>query len=524
MSTSAAPDPTLQQLRDALAAADHERVDVVVGELAAKTATAKVDTAEATAIEALGLLRRHRQFGAMLKVAEATFKAGAQSPTLVRQYGQALIEEGLLEAALAMLVPLRGRSGTEDSEIDGLIGRAHKQRYVDSPASTGAGASLRSAIDAYLTRYHAAPDENRWHGINAVALLARAEREGIAAGTEASWRAIANDVLTTMSADIWDAAIVAEAYVALGEFQAAASWLARYTRAAEAFAIAGTLRQLQQLWQIDEADPRQRALVDLLEARVLEGTGGRLEVDATKRARQLDENAEYLEAVFGEDEYKTIGWYRLGLEATKGVVRIKRALGSTIGTGFVLPGGQLLAAWAGTLVVVTNFHVVNRARLGPGHDLVVAFEDGPTGIPIQEVVWESPAAMVGSNPPVSLDTAVLRLAADPPGLPSYQPSPDPGPKVDERVYVIGHPLGQDLALSLYDNEVVGASDVLLHYRAPTRPGSSGSPVFDDQWRLVGLHHGGRRDMPRVDDPSSSYEANEGFLVSAIRSRVNAELG
>ncbi|MDP9071322.1 MAG: trypsin-like peptidase domain-containing protein, partial [Actinomycetota bacterium] len=470
--STAAPDPTLGQLRDALAAADRERLDVVVGELAAWTASADPDTAEATSREALGLLRRHRRFSAMLEVAEATFKAGAESPTVVRQYGQALIEEGLLGAALATLVPLRGRAGTEDSEIDGLIGRAYKQRYVDSPTSRVAGESLRNAIDAYLTRYHAAPEENPWHGINAVALLARAERDGVAAGTEASWRTIADHVLASTATHVrtvWDAAIAAEAYVALGDFRAAAGWLADYTSGVDdGFAIAATLRQLRQLWQIDEADPRQRALVDLLEARLLQAAGGRLEVAVHERARELDQNDDYLEAVFGEDEYKTIGWYRAGLEAAKGVVRIKRALGGTIGTGFVLPGGELRATWAGTLVVVTNFHVVNRSRLWPGHDLTVAFEDGAREIPIQEVLWESPAALVGSNPPGSVDTAVLRLAADLPGPPSYQRAPGPGPKVGERVYVIGHPRGQDLAFSLNDNKVVGASDVLLHYRAPTR--------------------------------------------------------
>ncbi|HBL29593.1 MAG TPA: serine protease, partial [Acidobacteria bacterium] len=45
-----------------------------------------------------------------------------------------------------------------------------------------------------------------------------------------------------------------------------------------------------------------------------------------------------------------------------------------------------------------------------------------------------------------------------------------------KVYVIGHPLGGGLSLSLTDNALLGTSERLLHYRAPTEGGSSGSPV------------------------------------------------
>lgn len=526
MSITASSDASLDHLEDALVIADRERLEVVVGALAGSIAAADPETAGATAHQALAQLRRERQFTAMLKVAEAAFKAGAETPTVVRQYGQALIEEGLLGAALATLVPFRGRAGTEDSDIDGLIGRAYKQRYVDVPTSRGAADTLRSAIDVYLTRYSAAPARNRWHGINAVALLARAERDRVAVETAVDWRAIANDILDTVSADTgdpWEAGVAAEAYVALGRFRPAAGWLARHAAVDDAFAIASTLRQLRDVWQLDEADPHQRALIDLLEARSLAGSGGRLQIDPAERSRQLHESDEYLEAVFGHDEYKTITWYRAGLEAARGVVRIKQALGITVGTGFVVPGAEFHPTWAGTQLVITNFHVVSREQLLAGRELVVAFDDGGPEIAIKEVLWQSPAAMPGANPPGSLDTAVLRLAADPPRFPAYTPSPGPAPKVDERVYVIGHPRGQELAFSMNDNKVVGSTDALLHYRAPTRPGSSGSPVFDGQWRLVGIHHGGRRDMPRIDDPSVRYEANEGFLLSAIRSRLKDEL-
>jgi V8-like Glu-specific endopeptidase len=37
--------------------------------------------------------------------------------------------------------------------------------------------------------------------------------------------------------------------------------------------------------------------------------------------------------------------------------------------------------------------------------------------------------------------------------------------------------------------VTGANDTQLRYFTDTRGGSSGSPVFDDRWRVVALHCG-----------------------------------
>lgn len=524
-------DPALVELDAALTAGDGERIDRAVAVLEKRIALVDVDVDEAITIAqvALDRLRASRRFRPMIRVAEATGREGARSPKVQRLYAQALIEEGLLGAALAVLDQLREDPGTEATEVDGLLGRAHKQRYLDNPTGRVAGQHLSRALDAYLSRYRAAPAENLWHGINAAGLLARAQRDGRSTSAQ-DVQALATDILRALharstTASTWDAAIATEAHVALGNFEEAARCLAAFTSQAnaDAFAYASTLRQFRRLWQLDEGDLHQRALIELLEARLLRADGGKLDMEvAGRRARQLDRDADYLEAVFGADEYKTIEWYRTGLEAARTVVRVVRPLGSTVGTGFVMSGGSLSDAWAGSLVVVTNFHLANRAGLHPGHapdGLRVVFDDDGAEVPITEILWESPYAAVGANPPPSLDTAVLRLATEPPSAPSYQLAATIAPKIDERVYVIGYPLGQKLSFSLHDNHVVGVNDVVLHYRAPTRPGSSGSPLFDDGWRLIGLHHGGMPKLARLDDPDATYEANEGFLLSAVRALI-----
>src|SRR5204862_249025 len=60
---------------------------------------------------------------------------------------------------------------------------------------------------------------------------------------------------------------------------------------------------------------------------------------------------------------------------------------------------------------------------------------------------------------------------------------------------------------------------VLHYRSPTEPGSSGSPVFDNKWRLIGLHHSGATRMPQLNNAGGTYAANEGITIDAIRARL-----
>jgi Trypsin-like peptidase domain/Tetratricopeptide Repeats-Sensor len=524
----------VDDLSDALASSDTERISATSELLATALARADVDDATLTATKALSRLRAKRRFREVVRVAEAATRAGSRDPVVLRHYCQGLIEHGLLTPALATLSDVRQRSdlGDEAAEVDGLIGRANKQRYVETPDSPAAPRFLRDAVDAYLRRYQQSPSQHAWHGINAVATLARGERDGIDLGADApAWRDLAREILESIADESapgwtsWNPAIAAEAQVALGDFRAAAEALGRYagTAGADAFAYAATLRQFRDVWQLDESVTEQRALVDLLEASQLRADNGAIDLAVTPAARseQLAEDVDYLEAVFGDDDYQTIQWYRTGLEAASSVVRIKRPLGTTIGTGFVIRGSDLRLDWANQLFVLTNFHVVNRAGVAPGRNpdaVRVVFDDNGVEVVVEEVLDESPISPLGSNPPPTVDVAILRLAGTPAAGPSYS-IVDQGPALGDRVYIIGYPLGQDLAFSLHDNRVIGRGNGVLHYRSPTRKGSSGSPLFDSAWQLVGIHHAGKAEMPRLDDPTGRYKANEGFLIDALRSAL-----
>ena len=89
-----------------------------------------------------------------------------------------------------------------------------------------------------------------------------------------------------------------------------------------------------------------------------------------------------------------------------------------------------------------------------------------------------------------------------------------------RAYVIGHPQGLDEPqFSLHDSLLLDYDARVLHYRSPTDRGSSGSPVMNADWKLIGLHHLGSPDVPRLNAKGGTYAANEGILVGAIRKRL-----
>ena len=87
------------------------------------------------------------------------------------------------------------------------------------------------------------------------------------------------------------------------------------------------------------------------------------------------------------------------------------------------------------------------------------------------------------------------------------------PKHPDNVFVLSYPRGGGLTITLDGNVIeptqqqtdLGgySSKQLIHYDAPTEPGSSGAPVFNEHWEIVALHIGGNS---RVANFGTSIEA------------------
>jgi hypothetical protein len=525
------------ELSDALRTFDWPRVDKLcqglIGDLRREPDPPQPDQASSI----LRRLRRKRRFDAMALVAEALLESGLDAPRIRLQYAQALIERGWLAPAELLLRSIAGSaapSSFEDVETRGLLGRIGKQRYVTArnPGQQRYRTELEQAVSAYLAAYRLDPAANYWHGINAVALIQRARRDGVPLANVPDPEATARAVLASASAPQgadqaapFALATRLEAQLALGATADAEQAALVYAAAddADAFEIASTLRQLVEVWGLGD-DPVGSRIVPALRAALLRREGGGLRLDNERIKADLDgadamRADPALEKVFGHDGFRTLEWYRTGLERCRAIARIETRGGRGMGTGWLIDAPTFFPGRpAGEVLLVTNAHVVSPSGSTRSAPLSPAgaranFRISETVCDLGQVVWTSPVA--------KLDATVVTLASPPPtgvaGLvPATTPPAMPAPQERApRLYVIGHPGGRDIEFSLQDNVLLGCNERVMHYRTPTEGGSSGSPVFEEEeWKVVALHHAGRSDMPRLDG-AGTYEANEGIRIDAI---------
>lgn len=99
----------------------------------------------------------------------------------------------------------------------------------------------------------------------------------------------------------------------------------------------------------------------------------------------------------------------------------------------------------------------------------------------------------------------------------------------EWVSLVQHPAGNEKHIAIRNNRLLYRFEDFIHFETDTQPGSSGSPIFNDQWDVVALHHAGvprkmrNRVMKKDGTPWKSGEsdelidwiANEGIRISSI---------
>jgi S1-C subfamily serine protease len=491
---------------------------------------------------AANALNKARQYDHTRVLAEAWRDRVGFDATVTKHHAQALINLSALDAAERLLLDGRAQAGHEALEYEGLLGRVAKQRFV----ATGDLDALMAATDQYLAQYEG-PRKPFWHGINAAALRACEERAALDRPGKPSAGALAAAVLEQVlqahaldSSDPWLPATASEAYLALADCERAELWLYRFLhhRNVSPFAVESYERQVREVWKgsaLGEGTSCADKLAGIL-ARHVARTQARLSVapaDVSTIRNALERDPKGFEKNFSGEGSFSVDTVQKMLNACASIGCISDPRGERLGTGFLVPGDQIHASFGPGPVLVTNAHVISDTvpKAVRPNDARVSFEteepgaNGPTYYRVSEVLFSSAPGDLGirSQGNDLLDATIVRLDAPAGRLPCLKISgalPLIEPKA--KAYVVGHPLGSGLQISLHDSRLLDIDDDerLVHYRTPTDPGNSGSPVFNATWEVMALHHGGSSTTPRLHG-QGSYEANEAIALSAIRRKLGA---
>ena len=232
-----------------------------------------------------------------------------------------------------------------------------------------------------------------------------------------------------------------------------------------------------------------------------------------------------IERILGKNDLMSVRYFELGLRVARSVGRIhvRTPKGSGFGTGFLVS----------PRLVLTNNHVLEDASIAGTSKIEFDFQEGADGkLRTSVFVTFDPAAFFVTDKTLDFSLVALKGDISPLAKMGFNGlSAEEGKViVGEYVSIIQHPSGERKQLALRENQIVDVLADFLHYKTDTSPGSSGSPVFNDQWEVVALHHSG---IPRKDasgriltrdgkvwtsamgENAIDWIANEGVRISRI---------
>ena len=215
-----------------------------------------------------------------------------------------------------------------------------------------------------------------------------------------------------------------------------------------------------------------------------------------------------LERILGQGSALVpVGFLEIGMRRARAVVRVKCDRGG-LSSGFLVTGDLL----------VTNRHVLDSWDAAAGAVIQFNYQKTVEGLDAEtEELRLDPEAFFASS--AEDDCTIVKVKGEPStrwGAIALEPAQT---RVNDRVNIIQHPGGGQKQLSFFHNLVVFVGEGRVQYLTDTLPGSSGSPVFDKEWKLVALHRSGGW-IPEPGSKDHVYR-NEGIHVERVIELIRA---
>jgi endonuclease G len=240
-----------------------------------------------------------------------------------------------------------------------------------------------------------------------------------------------------------------------------------------------------------------------------------------------------LERIIGNNDLMPINYLQLGYAASKPICRIhvKNVNGGNegFGTGFLISPNLLM----------TNNHVFTDVDETINSFAEFNYQYTAEGVPAHSTIFRlSPSSFFYTNKELDFSVVAvnstsedeIKSLSDFDFLKLFEESGKA--LVSECLTIIQHPSGGLKQIAIRENKLLIADPEsnFITYSTDTLTGSSGSPVFNDQWQVVALHHSGvpKKDAngnwlckdgsiwrKGMDDSLIDWISNEGIRVSAI---------
>lgn len=231
---------------------------------------------------------------------------------------------------------------------------------------------------------------------------------------------------------------------------------------------------------------------------LISATGPLLDKDLTWKSQ---EPADTLEKIMGKQPtFLPISFLEIGLQRSRSVARVELPNGT--GSGFLTSNN----------IFVTNHHVIPNKEKAKNAIIQFNYQKSTEDLDLKPTNFDLDPDL-GFETSSEDDWTLVRVKGD--------ANSDWGAinvnKISisskDRVNIIQHPGGGPKQIALYHNIVAYTDNKRIQYLTDTMPGSSGSPVFDSQWRVVALHHSGGW----IVEPGTKRQVyrNEGINVNCI---------